>query len=125
MAAMCFEPVEGRASTGSALMCSPAGNRRNDRDLGAFGNLGIQTPDETHIVISDLDVDESTQRTGIVEDPRADAGVIVFQGIQDLGQSAAVSAYLAYAACVGAQDGGDADGGTHEFVAFQKSMNAS
>ena len=101
------------------------GNRRNDRDLGAFGNLGIQAADETHVVISDVDVDKPTQGTGVIEDPRADAGMTAFQGIQDLGQSAAVSAYLAYAAGVGAQDGGDADGGTHEFVAFQKSMNAS
>ena len=87
--------------------------------------MGVQAADETHIVVTDVDIHETTQRAGIVKNPRPDTRMVVLQGIQDFGQGAAVGAHLTHAAGIRAQDGRDGDGGTPELVAYQNSLTAS
>jgi hypothetical protein len=44
------------------LAFGTACNGRNDRDLGALNHLSVQSAEETDIVITDVDIDETAKR---------------------------------------------------------------
>ena len=61
------------------LLCrvrSAAGDRGDDRDLGAVGRRRRQVVEEPHVVVADVDVDEPAQLAAVVEDPALDARVV-------------------------------------------------
>jgi pimeloyl-ACP methyl ester carboxylesterase len=100
------------------------------RGLGAFAALAIgdrrvQTADEPHVVVADVDVDEPAQSTLLVDDAVADACEAALEVVQHLAQRRALGGHLTGTAGEGAQDGRDADGRAHGRRSFQNSVNAS
>src|SRR4051812_28918612 len=92
---------------------SAAGDRRNDRDAGAVRHGGGETLGKADIVIVDIDVHETTEFSGLVENPGGNTRMILFERLDHRGQRVALGRDLGLAAGVGAQDGGDSDGSTH------------
>jgi hypothetical protein len=57
---------------------------RDDRDLGPFRDLRLQSLEEPDVLSIDVDVDEATELPGVVEDALLQAGVRVLQRVEDL-----------------------------------------
>src|SRR5690349_5235479 len=99
---------------------SAAGDRRNDGDTGAVGGRGLQPLLEADVVVVDVDVHEAAQLALVVQHPGGDAGVVLLQALDDLGEGRALGGDLGLATRVGAQDGGDANGHAHARPASRK-----
>src|SRR5215472_8754191 len=101
---------------------SPAGHRRDHRDLPARGDRRVQPLREPHVLLADVDVYEPAQLAGVVQDPPAEARVVRVQPGDDVAQRSGLGADLCGPAGVAAQDGGNADRDAHSRPAL---LNAS
>src|SRR5699024_3495591 len=95
-----------------------SGDRGDDGDLRPVGDLGLQSLLETHVLVTDVDVDEAADLAVLVEDAGADTGVVGLQVVDDLGKGVALGGDLGDVVGVGAQAGGHADAGAHGVTSF-------
>lgn len=86
----------------------PLGDGRQDRDVVAVGELGVDAVEEADVLVVQVDVDEAAQLTA-VHDAGLDARMPGLQVGEELGEGVPVALHRLLAVGVGAEDGRDAD----------------
>src|SRR5512143_339961 len=73
-------PISGRSTcrTNRSLISASARDRRDDRDLLAALELGLEAVEEANVVFADVDVDEAADAL-LVEDAVLDARVLLLE----------------------------------------------
>src|SRR5690606_5344101 len=87
-----------------------AGDRRHDRDLVRFLDLGVEVLEEADVLVVGEDVDELADRAAVVADPRLDARVGLLEAFDHLAHGLARGGHLFLAFGQLAERSRDADG---------------
>src|SRR4051794_17041853 len=103
-------PISGRSicRTNRALISASARDRRDDRDLLAALELGLEAFEEADVLFADVDVDEAPDAL-LVEQTVLDPGVVLLEIVNHRGDGGAGRLDLVVAAREGAERGGDAN----------------
>src|SRR5689334_17777396 len=104
-------PISGRSicRTNRAVISASARDRRDDRDLLAALELGLQAFEEANVLLADVDVDEAAHAL-LVEEAVLDARVVLLEIVDQGGDGGAGRLDLVVAAGEGAEGRGDTDG---------------
>jgi hypothetical protein len=85
------------------------GDGGQDRNGVAVTKLGVQCPEETDVLVVDVDVHEPVQRTLISDEPAADPRELAIEVGQQVGERLTVGLHGLLTVSVGAQDSGNAN----------------
>src|SRR5215210_3598249 len=97
----------GRA--GAADRSAAARDRREDRHRVAVLDLRVQRTGEAHVLVVDVDVDETVQLALLGDEAVLQAGVLAVEVVDQCAERGAAALDLLVAAGVGAQNGRDPD----------------
>src|SRR6478609_2039869 len=97
-----------RTKVRRSLTRSASSDCREDDDLVAVLELGLEATDEADVLVVDVDVDEAAQ-VAVLEQAVLDAGVVGLEVVDQGGQAGALAVDRLLPVRVGAQDGRDPD----------------
>src|SRR4051812_8463232 len=94
---------------------SSARDGRDDADLIARLELGLEAAREAHVLLADVDVDEATDAL-LVEEAIAEAGVLLLEVLDHVADGAAGGLHLVGSSSEASERGGDSDDGVHGWL---------
>src|SRR3954449_3759933 len=105
--------ARARAPPGRRSGSSAAGDRGQDVELGALGDLGLEAVEEADVLAGHVDVDEAPQLAVVAAQAVAQRVVLAVERLEHLADGAALAADLGLAAGRVAQLGRQLDGDRH------------
>src|SRR5690554_5363244 len=85
----------------------------DDGDFGALGHFGVQVTLEANILVIRIDIDETAQRAGVVEDATLDIGIRLGKTRKGLADGAGVDGNAVFAAGIFSKRRRDSDMNGH------------